>query len=647
MNSGEQFGRIDGRLRLGFESFDPRQLLVYGLLNDVFLAPAEARCRELLRLEEVLCRGLLHRGASGIAVYTLNNGLQFADELGWCGAQARSGSMREAFLRMTQRVPQGRRTVGDLFPGSGGKPEQGQTAAVPAGTEPPAAAALARGGLMPYDGSLQSLRAAFESLDRYLTVESESGQQAPRLAVLLPRAQTLFANRGSEQWHYLVSWFQKWSAPGFDNASVLLFETDDLNLLPAELRDQRRAGVQLLHLGLPQNDEINWFVRTQAGGIETGSQSAARERLQVQRLLAGRSLREIGWLVGQARTLEQQPPGKLSLTAVQSILQVRAVWDDLLQPQELQKLETYVGSRVCGQHDAIAAILARLRATGGRLRQARRDGLREQLPAGVFFLAGPTGVGKTEVFRALCEHWKDVPARQISMSEYELDHQVTRLLGSPPSYVGDPRGELGQFLLDHPASMLLFDEFEKANERVLNVFLTLLEGNWTLGDGTRLDLSQCLIFFTSNAGAEKLAELSRQSTPVPREARLQAVKSGLKLTRTGKSLPDELIGRLMSRIIVFGGLTEEMANQIVRPRLTEIAARLRDLHGLQLDFVSQLPEIVRQLLTNDAGLGARDLVGRLRSIEEEALVVQAGDRELKSVRLQVESGELRVVPARR
>jgi MoxR-like ATPase len=500
---------------------------------------------------------------------------------------------------------------------------------------------------MPYDGSLQSLRAAVESLDRYLTVESESGQQAPRLAVLLPRAQTLFANRGSEQWHYLVSWFQKWSAPGFANASVLLFETDDLNLLPAELRDQRRAGVQLLHLGLPQNDEINWFVRTQAGGIETGSQSAARERLQVQRLLAGRSLREIGWLVGQALRLEQQTPGKLSLTAVQSILQVRAVWDDLLQPQELQKLETYVGGRVCGQNDAIAAILARLRATGGRLRQARRDGLREQLPAGVFFLAGPTGVGKTEVFRALCEHWKDVPARQISMSEYELDHQVTRLLGSPPSYVGDPRGELGQFLLDHPASMLLFDEFEKANERVLNVFLTLLEGNWTLGDGTRLDLSQCLIFFTSNAGAEKLAELSRQGTPVSREARLQAVKSGLKLTRTGKSLPDELIGRLMSRIIVFGGLTEEMANQIVRPRLTEIAARLRDLHGLQLDFVSQLPEIVRQLLTNDAGLGARDLVGRLRSIEEEALVVQAGDRELKSVRLQVESGELRVVPARR
>ncbi|MFN9295029.1 MAG: AAA family ATPase, partial [Planctomyces sp.] len=313
--------------------------------------------------------------------------------------------------------------------------------------------------------------------------------------------------------------------PGFANASVLLFETDDLNLLPAELRDQRRAGVQLLHLGLPQNDEINWFVRTQAGGIETGSQSAARERLQVQRLLAGRSLREIGWLVGQALRLEQQTPGKLSLTAVQSILQVRAVWDDLLQPQELQKLETYVGGRVCGQNDAIAAILARLRATGGRLRQARRDGLREQLPAGVFFLAGPTGVGKTEVFRALCEHWKDVPARQISMSEYELDHQVTRLLGSPPSYVGDPRGELGQFLLDHPASMLLFDEFEKANERVLNVFLTLLEGNWTLGDGTRLDLSQCLIFFTSNAGAEKLAELSRQGMPVSREARLQAVKS--------------------------------------------------------------------------------------------------------------------------
>ncbi|MFN9295339.1 MAG: hypothetical protein ACK6EB_45270 [Planctomyces sp.] len=374
MNSGEQLGRIDGRLRLGFESFDPRQLLVYGLLNDVFLAPAEARCRELLRLEEVLCRGLLHRGAAGIAVYTLNNGLQFADELGWCGAQARSGSMREAFLRMTQRVPQGRRTVGDLFPGSGGKPEQGQTAAVPAATEP-SAAAPTRGGLMPYAGSLQSLRAAFESLDRYLTVASESGQQAPRLAVLLPRAQTLFANRGSEQWHYLVSWFQKWSAPGFANASVLLFETDDLNLLPAEL--------------------------------------------------------------------------------------------------------------------------------------------------------------------------------------------------------------------------------------------------------------------------------SRQGTPVSREARLQAVKSGLKLTRTGKSLPDELIGRLMSRIIVFGGLTEEMANQIVRPRLTEIAARLRDLHGLQLDFVSQLPEIVRQLLTNDAGLGARDLVGRLRSIEEEALVVQAGDRELKSVRLQVESGELRVVPARR
>ena len=84
MGGAENFGRIDGRLRMGFQPFDPRQLLVYGLLNDLFMAPLEVRALQRMPLERVLCQVLRQRGASVIVSYTLTNGVQFADELGWC-----------------------------------------------------------------------------------------------------------------------------------------------------------------------------------------------------------------------------------------------------------------------------------------------------------------------------------------------------------------------------------------------------------------------------------------------------------------------------------------------------------------------------------------------------------------------------------
>jgi ATP-dependent Clp protease ATP-binding subunit ClpA len=132
---------------------------------------------------------------------------------------------------------------------------------------------------------------------------------------------------------------------------------------------------------------------------------------------------------------------------------------------------------------------------------------------------------------------------------------------------------------------------------------------------------------------------------VTRQQRLQAVREGLKRTAGGNSLPDELIGRLMSRIIVFDGLTKEMARLIIEPRLAEISRRLRELHGVQFEYKSGLSDVVQQLLSTDGGLGARDLTGRLTILEEDALALQwvAEGTGSRTLQLRVIDGELQVV----
>merc|ERR1712151_917543 len=169
--------------------------------------------------------------------------------------------------------------------------------------------------------------------------------------------------------------------------------------------------------------------------------------------------------------------------------------------QRLLSLEQELKSRVVGQDEAAEAVSRAV------LRSAAKLSRRNQ-PTGSFLFAGPTGVGKTELAKALSAELFDSETRMIrfDMSEYMEQHAVSRLIGAPPGYVGhEAGGQLTEALRRHPYSVVLFDEMEKAHPQVLNVLLQLLDdGRITDSQGRTVDCTNCVVIMTSNLGSEHL-----------------------------------------------------------------------------------------------------------------------------------------------
>merc|ERR1712187_40985 len=187
------------------------------------------------------------------------------------------------------------------------------------------------------------------------------------------------------------------------------------------------------------------------------------------------------------------------------------------------------------------------------LRSAAKLSRRNQ-PTGSFLFAGPTGVGKTELAKALSAELFDSDARLIrfDMSEYMEQHAVSRLIGAPPGYVGhDAGGQLTEALRRHPYSVVLFDEMEKAHPQVLNVLLQLLDdGRITDSHGRIIDCSNCVVIMTSNLGAEHMMHVAKvgagpQEVETAKEKTLAAIR---------RSLRPELLNRL-DDIVVFSPLS--------------------------------------------------------------------------------------------
>lgn len=278
--------------------------------------------------------------------------------------------------------------------------------------------------------------------------------------------------------------------------------------------------------------------------------------------------------------------------------------------EKIKNAESFIRQRVKGQTDAVVHMLDIVKRAVTGVGGSRRGGR----PRGVAFLAGPTGVGKTELAKTVTSLlFGDESAYiRFDMSEFSAEHADQRLLGAPPGYVGyDAGGELTNAIREKPFSVVLFDEIEKAHPRVLDKFLQILDdGVLTSGRGDRVYFSEALIVFTSNLGIYKMTDSGERALNVSPQEPYQAVKQKVEseIERHFKFVLNrpEILNRMGENIIVFDFIREDIADQIFQQM---VANTLADLKSQELDVVvgPEAMSSLRSLCLADLSNGGRGI----------------------------------------
>jgi ATP-dependent Clp protease ATP-binding subunit ClpB len=233
--------------------------------------------------------------------------------------------------------------------------------------------------------------------------------------------------------------------------------------------------------------------------------------------------------------------------------------------EKLVHMEDRLKDRVIGQEEAISAVSNAVRRARSGLQDPNR-------PIGSFIFMGPTGVGKTELGKALAEFLfdSDQAMVRIDMSEYMEKHAVSRLIGAPPGYVGyEEGGYLTEAVRRRPYSVVLFDEIEKAHPEVFNVLLQILDdGRMTDGHGRTVDFKNTIIIMTSNVGSRWIQELATSSREEMEDRVTEALRASFK---------PEFLNRI-DEIIIFHNLTQEQIGDIVDIQMKRLESRLAEMN---------------------------------------------------------------------
>lgn len=266
------------------------------------------------------------------------------------------------------------------------------------------------------------------------------------------------------------------------------------------------------------------------------------------------------------------------------------------EKEKLVKLDEFLHQRVIGQNQAVQAVAdAVLRARAG-IKDPNR-------PIGSFIFLGPTGVGKTELARALAQALFDDERNMIrlDMSEYMEKHSTARLIGAPPGYVGyDEGGQLTEAVRRHPYTVILFDEIEKAHHDVFNIMLQILDdGRLTDGKGRTVDFKNTVIIMTSNVGSQEILDFQRKGI-----SDYEKTKSAVMGLLPGYFRP-EFLNRV-DEIVVFHALDQEQITAITRLILEKLAARLQEMAGLHLTWTNEALAYLAEK-GYDPSFGARPL----------------------------------------
>jgi len=277
------------------------------------------------------------------------------------------------------------------------------------------------------------------------------------------------------------------------------------------------------------------------------------------------------------------------------------------EAQKLVHMEERLRQRVVGQDDALARVANAVRRSRAGLSDAKR-------PIGSFIFLGPTGVGKTELARALAEFLFDDEKLmiRIDMSEYMEKHTVSRLIGAPPGYVGyEEGGQLTEQVRRHPYSVILFDEIEKAHPDVFNVLLQILEdGRLTDGKGRTVDFRNTVLVMTSNVGSTAVFELSGKDPEGARKEAMEALRAAFR---------PEFINRI-DEIVIFNPLGKEQLARIVTLLMKNVEKLLAE-RQITLEIAPAATELLLRE-GYDPAYGARPLRRTIQRLIQDPLALQ-------------------------
>ena len=306
----------------------------------------------------------------------------------------------------------------------------------------------------------------------------------------------------------------------------------------------------------------------------------------------------------------------------EDIAKVVSVWTKIpvtklaeKEGERLLKLEQVLHERVIGQKQAVTAVAKAMRRGRVGLKDPKR-------PIGSFLFLGPTGVGKTELSKALAEAmFGDENALiRVDMSEYMEGHSVSKMIGSPPGYVGfDDGGQLSEKIRKNPYSVVLFDEIEKAHPDVFNILLQVLDdGHITDSKGRKVSFKNTVIIMTSNAGANRIVDPKNLgfAAKSDKEKDFEKMKSGV-MEEVKRLFKPEFINRI-DEIIVFHTLSKEEMKEIVGLLTKQLSRRMEEQLGMKLEVTPALKEHLVEK-HSDAKMGARPLKRAIQTIIEDGL----------------------------
>lgn len=285
------------------------------------------------------------------------------------------------------------------------------------------------------------------------------------------------------------------------------------------------------------------------------------------------------------------------------------------EASRLQKLEETLHKRVIGQEEAVSAVSKAVRRGRVGLKDPKR-------PIGSFLFLGPTGVGKTEVSKALAEavFGNEESMIRVDMSEYMEKHSVSKMIGSPPGYVGhEDGGQLSEKVRRNPFSVILFDEIEKAHPDVFNILLQVLDdGHITDSQGRKVDFKNTIIIMTSNAGAQSIIEPKKLGFGAKEDEKQDHERMKASVMEEVKRIfKPEFLNRI-DETIVFRALNKDDMKKIIGIMVRDLQKRCKE--QLQIDLVVR--EAAKESIVEkayDRKYGARPLRRKLQDEVEDRL----------------------------
>ena len=388
--------------------------------------------------------------------------------------------------------------------------------------------------------------------------------------------------------------------------------------------------------------EIQEILQEKERAIKTGYLSLAKECQEKQKEAEAR----LEQLQVKEEKKNQRKSGKVDEKAVASIV---SDWTKIPvqrltegETRRLAQLEKELHKRVIGQEEAVHAVSQAVKRGRVGLEDPNR-------PIGSFLFLGPTGVGKTELSKALAQavFGSEQAMIRVDMSEYMEKHSVSKLIGSPPGYVGyDEGGQLSEKVRRNPYSVILFDEIEKAHPDVFNILLQVLDdGHITDAHGRKVDFKQTIIIMTSNAGAQAIVEPKQLGFISQKDEKkdYEKMKSGV-MEEVRRLFKPEFLNRI-DEIMVFHTLNKEEIRKIVLLLLKSLEKRCEEQMDIHLNVTNSAVDYIAEA-GFDAKYGARPLRRAIQSKIEDRLANELLEGKIKRgdiVQVQYRNKEIRFI----